>query len=123
VLHRIPNGKRESAAGDEDATRLAERRRRVGHQHVAPAAQDGVDAGQRQVDPFAVQHAELDVGESELQCSFASAVEHRLCLVGDHHAAAWSDELGGEHARLPHAAGELEHALPRLQRERVEHAV
>ena len=83
------------------AARAASRQRGrgVGHQHVAPAAEHRVDAGERQVDPFGVEHLELDVAEAELAGARAGALEHRLGLVGDDHAAHRRHELGGEHAR------------------------
>ena len=39
VSGRVPGGQRDAPARAQDAARLAQRRRRVGHQHVAPAAQ------------------------------------------------------------------------------------
>ena len=97
--------------------------RRVGHQHVAPAAQHRVDARHRQVDPFGVQHLELDVAQAELGRPLARAGEHRLGLVGDDRAADRRDQLGGEHARLAEARRQLEHALAGLRGDRVDQPV
>ena len=44
---RVPDGQRQPAAGAQDAARLAQRRLGVGQQHVAPAAEDAVDARRR----------------------------------------------------------------------------
>ena len=65
----------------------AQRSGRVGHQHVAPAAEHGVHARDRQVDPFRVQHLELDVLIPSSRRALARAGEHRLGLVGDEHLA------------------------------------
>ena len=76
-----------------------------------------------QVDPFRVQHSELDVVEpsSAARARAASSI-----------ASAWSemitppagaDQLGRQQAGLPDAGGELEHALAGLERERVDQPV
>ena len=46
----VPRGQRHAAAGPEHAPRLAQAALGIGHQHVAPAAQDAVQAGRLGVD-------------------------------------------------------------------------
>ena len=96
---------------------------RIGHQHVAPAAEHRVDARHRQVDPFGVQHLELDVAQAQRDRALARAREHRLGLVGDDHPAHRRDQLRREHARLAQARRQLEHTLARLRHDRVDHPV
>ena len=123
MLERVPHGQRDAPAGAQHAARLAERRGRVGHQHVAPAAQHGVDARHRQVDPFGVEHLELDVAQAERGRALARAGEHRLGLVGDDRAADRRHQLGGEQAGLPQPGRQLEHPLAGLRGDRVDQPV
>ena len=118
---RIPDRQRDPPAGAQHAPRLRERRGRVGHQHVAPPAQHGVDACDRQVDPFRVEHLKLDVAEAKCERPRAGALEHRLSLVGDDHATQRSDQLCREHPRLSQTGGQLEHALAGPQGDGVDH--
>ena len=59
----------------------------------------------------------------ERERALARAAEHRLGLVGDDHPAHRRDQLRREHARLPQARRQLEHALARLRHGRVDHPV
>ena len=95
----------------------------IGHQHVAPAAQHRVDACHRQVDPFGIEHLELDVAQAQRVRPRTGAREHRLGLVGDDHPAHRRHQLGGQHARLAQACRQFEHALAGLRRDRVHHPV
>ena len=98
-----PRGERDAAARAQDAARLAQRGGRVGEQHVAPARQDAVEVGRRQVDPLGVDRAELDVGDPELGGAGARLIDHLLDGVGADQRAAGLDQLGGEKARCRRA--------------------
>ena len=58
-LRGRPGREGKPAIGPEDAARLPKRERRIGGDHVAEPADDGVDARVRQVDRLHVHHADL----------------------------------------------------------------
>ncbi len=119
ALDRVPHGGPQASAGGEHAPRLGQRRGRVHHQHVAPAAEDDVHARDRQVDPFAAQDLEADVRDPELGRPFTGALEHPLGLVGDHHLPARGDQLGRQQAGLPESGRQLEDPLAGLGGDRL----
>ncbi len=123
VRRVVPHGKRDAPAGAQNAAGLRQRRAGVGHEHESPAAQDGVDARDRQVDPLRIDGLELDVSQAELRGARPRAVEHRLRLIGCDDASPRLHELGGQEARLADAGGEVEHPVPRLRVNRLDHPV
>ena len=72
-----PRGERDAAAGLEHAPRLAQRVLGVGHQHVAPAAQDAVDARGLEVDArVGVDLLEAHVADAELLGAALGGLQH-----------------------------------------------
>ena len=117
----IPHGEGDPSPGPQHAPHLAGRRLRIGEQHQAPAAQNRVDAGRRQVDPLELEPEELDVLDTHALGAVAGDLEHRLARVAAHEHAGRIDELGGEQAGVARAGRQFEHALARLQPELLDH--
>src|SRR4051794_24859724 len=78
----LPGRERRPPAGPQHPPGLPQRGARVGHEHVAPAAQDGVDAGGVEVDRLRVDDAELDVVDPVGRGALAGDLEHRLGEIG-----------------------------------------
>ena len=62
----VPRGERDPPAGPQHAPRLAQRRLRVGEQHVAPAAEHGVDAAPSAGRSTRPPWTEFDVVDADL---------------------------------------------------------
>ena len=112
ALERVPDGQRDAPAAAQHAPRLAQRGRRVDHQHVAPAAQHGVDARDSRSIDSPSSTRKLDVGQAELRAAGPRDLDHRLGLVAADQLAAGLDQRRRQEADLARPGGELEHALP-----------
>ena len=115
----------EAPAAAQHAPRLAQRRGGIDHQHVAPAAEHRVDARELEVDPFAVEHAELDVasGPAALRAR-ARARDHRLRLVAADQRAAGLDQRGARASRARRCRRRARaRAAPRRSSSGVDHPV
>ena len=122
LLRAPPRRQGEPPSGLEHPARLPQRGLGVGHQHVAPAAQDAVDARGLDVDrALRVDLLEADVAEPELLRAALGDHQHLGRDVRRDQRAAGLDELGGEEARVAGAGGQLEHRVPRLGLDRVDH--
>src|SRR5215207_6149515 len=121
VLDGGPRPERETPAGPQHAPRLAERGVAVDGEHVAEAAEDGIDAGGRQVDPLQLHRLELDVLDAQLLRALLRLLEHRLGAVGADQRPARLDQLRREEAELARAGRQLEDPLARLRLDRVDH--
>ena len=104
-----------ASAASQHAPGFAQRGRRVDHQHVAPAAEHGVDARQLQVDPLAAEHAVGDVRQAERRAARPRELDHRLRLVAADQLAAGLDQARRREADLPRPGREVEHAEARAQ--------
>ena len=106
VLNHIPNRERHMTFRAQHAARLSQRRQRVDHQHVAPAAEHDVHACDRQVDPFGVEHLELDISSGSVRPH--ACARRRASHQPDHWMIRATDgrhHLGREKARLAEAGG------------------
>ena len=121
ALGRIPCGERHAAAGTQDAPGLAQRRRGVGQQHVAPTAEHPVHARRREVDPLRLQELEFHAGDAELLRPAARGVEHALRGVRADQRPAGLDQLGDEEPGVPRPGRQLEHPVAGLRADRVGH--
>ena len=100
VLRRVPDRERDAAAGPQHAARLAQRGLGVGEQHVAPAAEDAVDASpsRRSIHSASIgrnstlSSAELLARARARTSTIASAPSVMISR------AAGRDQLGGEQA-------------------------
>ena len=110
--------KQSASAGAQHAPVSAQRRRGVGHQHVAEAAHDAVDRVVGRVHLLGVDHAELDVARGPS----SSARRRAASTISDEKSVVISLPSSPIRARreagLAGAGGELEDRLAGL---RVEH--
>ena len=77
-----PHTARLAAAGAQHPARLGEGRGRLAHQHVAEAAEHGVDRVVGELDPLGIDQAVVDVLDAPLRSARLRGGEHRRREVG-----------------------------------------
>jgi hypothetical protein len=103
VLGRRPRRQRHATARAQDAPRLAQRRLRVGEQHVAPPRQHRVHRRRRQVDPLRLHGPDLHVRGADLLRAGPGQLDHRFGAVRDDGLATGRHELRGHQAGVARA--------------------
>ena len=117
-----PGGERHAPAGAQHPARLAQGVDRVGHQHVAPAAEDAVEAAGLDVDArVGVDLLEADVRDPQRLGALLGDLEHLGREVRRDQRAGGRDQLRGEQPGVAGAGRELEQRLAGLRVERVDH--
>jgi hypothetical protein len=115
AIGRRPDRERKMAAVAQHPPRLAQRRRGVGHEHVAPAADHTVHAVVVKVHPLGVQHAVLDIGESPILAEATGDIDHLRREVRGDHATRIPDPACNLEAQIARPGSDLEEGLPRLR--------
>ena len=93
LLSRCEDGAGETSAATRHPARLTQRRRRVRHQHVPPAAKHAVDRRVRELQPLRVKDAALDVLQPCRGQQYGGDHQHDLLQLAQE-AIAGADVLG-----------------------------
>jgi hypothetical protein len=118
--HRVafaggPDREGDPASRPEHPSALREGRRGVGHQHVAPAAEDAVDAVRLQVHAFGVQHPNLRVPRANLFGPPLSRGDHPGGKIRDDHAPRLAYQARREQPGVARAGRQLQHGIAGLR--------
>lgn len=106
--HAVGRGPDQRGDPAARAARLAEPRHRVGKEHEAELADDGVEGLGAARERLAVHHREADRSRAELR---ARAAQHREREIGAEDAARRTDGVGHPQRRLARARRQIEDPL------------
>jgi len=121
LVRRSEDGADEASSAAQHTSGLAERSRRVGHEHVSPPAEDAVDRVVADIKAFRVEHKTLDVRQPDARRVPLCRLDHRTREVADEDTARGPDERGRGEADDAGTGRELEKRLSAGRPEPLEH--